>query len=54
MPALPLDEGGAYVAAAYTIFVSLLVIYVVVMARHIAQAREHLQRLDDALHEEER
>jgi hypothetical protein len=46
MPALPLDEAGAYVAAAYAIFVALLVVYVVVMARHIADAREQLRRLD--------
>jgi hypothetical protein len=47
MPALPLDEAGAYVAAAYSIFVVLLVIYVAVMARHVSGAREDLRRLAD-------
>ena len=31
-PALPLDEAGKYVAAAYIVFVLLLVIYVGIMA----------------------
>jgi hypothetical protein len=45
MPALPLDEAGAYVAAAYTVFVVLLVAYVAVMARHVTRVREELQRV---------
>ena len=47
MPALPLDEAGAYVAAAYAIFVVLLVIYVSVMARHVLQVRQDLRQLAD-------
>jgi hypothetical protein len=52
MPAIPLDEPGAYVAAAYVIFVVLLVLYVAVMARHIARTREDLRRLADSFRED--
>ena len=52
MPAIPLDEPGAYVAAAYVIFVVLLVLYVAVMARHITRTRDDLRRLADTFREE--
>ena len=45
MPALPLHEAGAYVAAAYAIFATLLMSYVVVMARHVRRARAELDEL---------
>ena len=32
MPALPLDEAGKYVAAAYVVFVALILAYVAIMA----------------------
>ena len=32
MPALPLDEAGKYVAAAYLVFLALMLIYVAIMA----------------------
>jgi hypothetical protein len=48
MPALPLDEAGAYVAAAYAVFLVLLVAYVAVMARHVSRAREDVRRLAEA------
>jgi len=32
MPALPLDEAGKYVAAAYLVFLALILIYVAIMA----------------------
>jgi heme exporter protein D len=54
MPALPLDEAGAYVAAAYAIFVVLLVVYVAVMARHVTKVREDLRQLADAVTREDR
>ena len=43
-PALPLDEAGKYVAAAYIVFVVLILVYVVIMAAK-------LQRLDRELRE---
>jgi len=32
MPALPLDEAGKYVAAAYLVFLALILVYVAIMA----------------------
>ena len=45
MPALPLDEAGAYVAAAYAVFLVLLVVDVAIMARHVTRVREDLREL---------
>lgn len=47
MPALPLDEAGIYVAAAYIVFLVLVVAYVSIMARHVARVRRDLARLTD-------
>lgn len=47
MPALPLDEAGVYVAAAYIVFLVLVVAYVSIMARHVARVRRDLARLTD-------
>ena len=44
MPALPLDEAGKYVAAAYVVFVALILVYVAIMAAK-------LQRIDRELGE---
>jgi hypothetical protein len=52
MPAIPLDEPGAYVAAAYVVFVVLVVVYVAVLARHITRTREDLRRLADTVRED--
>lgn len=43
-PALPLGEGGKYVAGAYIVFVVLLVVYVAIMG-------SKLQRIERELHE---
>lgn len=43
MPALPLDEAGKYVAGAYGVFVTLILIYVSIMAAR-------LQRIERELH----
>lgn len=45
MPALPLDEAGIYVAAAYIVFLVLVVAYVSVMSRHVARVRRDLAKL---------
>jgi len=44
-PALPLDEAGEYVAAAYIVFVVLLVIYVGLMAAKLARISRDLEEL---------
>ncbi len=44
-PALPLDEAGRYVAAAYIVFVLLLVIYVAIMAAKVQRIEKELREL---------
>jgi hypothetical protein len=55
MPALPLHEAGKYVAAAYIVFVALILIYVAIMAgklsrieRELTELNEQVQRRDDS------
>jgi hypothetical protein len=45
MPALPLDEAGKYVAAAYLIFVALLLIYVAIMASRLSRFEREIGEL---------
>ena len=45
MPALPLDEAGKYVAGAYVVFVTLLVIYVAILGSKIARIDRELTEL---------
>jgi hypothetical protein len=42
MPALPLDEAGKYVAAAYIVFLGLILVYVAIMA-----TKRELTELDE-------
>ena len=53
-PALPLDDAGPYVAAAYLVFLALVLIYVAIMAvklsrisRDIAELAELARRRED-------
>jgi hypothetical protein len=64
MPALPLDDAGPYVAAAYLVFLGLILIYVAIMAtklgrieREITDITELVERRDrerEGVAEEER
>jgi hypothetical protein len=45
MPALPLDKAGIYVAAAYVVFLVLVVAYVSIMSRHVARLRREVARI---------
>ena len=45
MPALPLDEAGKYVAGAYVVFVTLIVIYVAILGSKIARIDRELTEL---------
>jgi hypothetical protein len=45
MPAIPLDDAGRYVAAAYTVFVVLLVVYVGIMAAKLGRISRDLDDL---------
>ncbi len=47
MPALPLDEAGKYVAAAYAVFLALVLIYVSIMAAKLARIERELRELND-------
>jgi hypothetical protein len=55
MPALPLDDAGPYVAAAYLVFLALILVYVAIMAsklvriaRDLDEVAELIERRDDA------
>jgi hypothetical protein len=41
-PALPLDDAGPYVAAAYLVFLALILIYVAIMASKLARISREL------------
>ena len=47
MPALPLDEAGKYVAGAYLVFVTLIVIYVAIIGSKIARIEREVDELVD-------
>ena len=62
-PALPLHKAGPFVAAAYIVFVAVILIYVVIMATRLtrnelelarlrAEVRENARRLEDPVHED--
>jgi hypothetical protein len=45
MPALPLDDAGPYVAAAYLVFLALILIYVAIMAGKLVRIARELGEL---------
>jgi uncharacterized membrane protein len=47
MPALPLDEAGKYVAAAYLVFLALILTYVAIMAAKLQRIDRELGDLAD-------
>ena len=49
MPALPLDEAGAYVAGAYLVFVTLVVAYVAIIGSKVARLERELEALNDVV-----
>ena len=54
MPALPLDEAGKYVAAAYLVFLALILIYVAIMAIRLANVQKDLAELAELVEERHR
>jgi hypothetical protein len=46
-PALPLDDAGPYVAAAYLVFVALILIYVAIMAGKLVRIARELAELTE-------
>ena len=45
MPALPLDEAGKYVAAAYIVFVVLLLVYIAIMAWRLGRISSEIEEI---------
>jgi len=48
-PALPLDEAGKYVAAAYLVFLALILIYVAIMASRLSRIERDLNEVADLI-----
>ncbi len=46
-PALPLHEAGKYVAAAYGVFVTLILVYVAVMAARLRRVEREIDSLTE-------
>jgi hypothetical protein len=53
MPALPLDEAGKYVAAAYVVVFALVMIYVAIIAAKIARIDRDIAELSEQLLEDD-
>ena len=53
-PALPLHTAGPYVAAAYIVFVLIILIYVGIMARKLISSSRELRDLRAQLEEQQR
>jgi hypothetical protein len=47
MPALPLDDAGPYVAAAYVVFLGLVLLYVAIMASKLSRLERGLRELNE-------
>jgi hypothetical protein len=45
MPALPLGDAGPYVAAAYLVFLALVLIYVAIMATKLVRVQRDISEL---------
>jgi hypothetical protein len=45
VPALPLDEAGKYVAAAYVVFFALVLIYIAIIGAKIARIERQISEL---------
>jgi hypothetical protein len=54
MPALPLDDAGPYVAAAYVVFLALILIYVAIMAGKLARIARELGELTQLVQRRDR
>jgi hypothetical protein len=54
MPALPLDDAGPYVAAAYLVFLALILIYVAIMASKLVRIGRELGELTEIVDRRDR
>jgi hypothetical protein len=46
-PALPLDDAGPYVAAAYLVFLALILVYVAIMASKLARISRDVEEITE-------
>jgi hypothetical protein len=53
-PALPLDDAGPYVAAAYLVFLALILIYVAIMASKLVRIARELGELTEIVDRRDR
>ena len=49
MPALPLDDAGPYVAAAYLVFLGLILVYVAIMAAKLVRIEREVVELAELI-----
>ena len=49
MPALPLGDAGPYVAAAYLVFLALILVYVAIMAVRQARIQKDVEEISRLL-----
>ena len=54
MPALPLDEAGKYVAGAYVVFFTLIVVYISIIGAKVARIDRELGELVEMVDEREK
>ena len=54
MPALPLDDAGPYVAAAYLVFVALILIYVAIMASKLGRIEREITEISEIVDRRDR
>jgi len=47
MPALPLGDAGPYVAAAYLVFLGLVLVYVAIMASKLGRLEQEIEELSE-------
>jgi len=52
-PALPLHEAGKYVAGAYGVFVTMLVVYIAIIGARFARVEREVKELADLVEERE-
>jgi len=52
-PALPLDDAGPYVAAAYLVFVALILIYVAIMATKLGRIEREISEISEIVERRE-
>ncbi len=53
LPALPLDDAGPYVAAAYLVFLALILIYVSIMATKLGRIEREIGELSELVERRE-